>query len=84
MVQIRKILCPVDFFPLSETALSYSASLAKNYEAMTAHCLIHRQLRGESREERKYDKHPSRCRVALFAFAQLTICGDRPLHSLSF
>jgi nucleotide-binding universal stress UspA family protein len=33
LVQIRKILCPVDFFPPSEAALWYAASLAKNYGA---------------------------------------------------
>ena len=33
MIRIRKILCPVDFFPASQAALSYAASLAKTYEA---------------------------------------------------
>jgi nucleotide-binding universal stress UspA family protein len=33
VVQIEKILCPVDFFPGSEAALKYAIALAKNYEA---------------------------------------------------
>ncbi len=33
MVRIRKILCPVDFFPQSELALSYAASFAKAHRA---------------------------------------------------
>jgi nucleotide-binding universal stress UspA family protein len=33
MVQIQKILCPIDFFPTSEAALSYAAAVAKNYAA---------------------------------------------------
>jgi nucleotide-binding universal stress UspA family protein len=33
MIRIRKILCPFDFFPASEAALSYAASIAKEYSA---------------------------------------------------
>ena len=33
MAQIRKILCPLDFFPASQTALSYAITLAGNYDA---------------------------------------------------
>ena len=33
MIQIQKILCPVDFFPASERAMDYAGVLAKNYEA---------------------------------------------------
>ena len=33
MVNIRTILCPVDFFPASDAAVSYAAGLAANYEA---------------------------------------------------
>jgi nucleotide-binding universal stress UspA family protein len=33
LVRIRKIICPVDFFPPSEAALSYATSLAKEYDA---------------------------------------------------
>lgn len=33
MVQIQKILCPVDFYPASERAVDYAVTLAKNYEA---------------------------------------------------
>src|SRR5262245_55185138 len=33
MMRIQKILCPIDFFPASESALDYAIALAKNYEA---------------------------------------------------
>jgi nucleotide-binding universal stress UspA family protein len=33
MVQINKILCPVDFFPASEQAVAYATAMAQNYEA---------------------------------------------------
>jgi nucleotide-binding universal stress UspA family protein len=33
MISIKKILCPVDFFPASEAAVNYAAGLAANYEA---------------------------------------------------
>src|SRR5262245_34155277 len=33
MIRIRRILCPVDFFPASEAALSYAALTAKKYAA---------------------------------------------------
>jgi nucleotide-binding universal stress UspA family protein len=33
MVKIKKILCPVDFFPASEKAVRYAAGLAANYNA---------------------------------------------------
>jgi nucleotide-binding universal stress UspA family protein len=33
MMTINKILCPVDFFPASEAAVNYAASLAANYDA---------------------------------------------------
>jgi nucleotide-binding universal stress UspA family protein len=33
MVNIRTILCPVDFFPASDAAVSYAAGLVANYEA---------------------------------------------------
>jgi len=33
MVNIRTILCPVDFFPTSDAAVSYAAGLAANYQA---------------------------------------------------
>ena len=33
MITINKILCPVDFFPASDAAVKYAASLASNYEA---------------------------------------------------
>ncbi|MBI4471493.1 MAG: universal stress protein [Acidobacteria bacterium] len=33
MIQIKKILCPVDFFPASERALKYASKLATNYGA---------------------------------------------------
>ena len=33
MIAIKKILCPVDFFPASDAAVSYAAALAGNYEA---------------------------------------------------
>jgi nucleotide-binding universal stress UspA family protein len=33
MITIKKILCPVDFFPASEAAVEYAAALASNYEA---------------------------------------------------
>ena len=33
MITIKKILCPVDFFPASEAAVKYAAALALNYEA---------------------------------------------------
>jgi nucleotide-binding universal stress UspA family protein len=38
MVNIKTILCPVDFFPASDAAVNYAAGLAKNYEA-TIHLL---------------------------------------------
>jgi nucleotide-binding universal stress UspA family protein len=38
MVNIKTILCPVDFFPASDAAVSYAAGLAANYEA-TIHLL---------------------------------------------
>ena len=34
MITITKILCPVDFFPASDAAVSYAAGLAANYDAM--------------------------------------------------
>jgi nucleotide-binding universal stress UspA family protein len=33
MITINKILCPVDFFPASDAALSYATGLASNYGA---------------------------------------------------
>ena len=33
MIAIKKILCPVDFFPASDAAVSHAAALAGNYEA---------------------------------------------------
>lgn len=33
MISIKKILCPVDFFPASDAAVSYAAGLASNYDA---------------------------------------------------
>jgi nucleotide-binding universal stress UspA family protein len=33
MLEIKKILCPVDFFPESEKALQYAAALAEDYGA---------------------------------------------------
>jgi nucleotide-binding universal stress UspA family protein len=33
MITIKKILCPVDFFPASDAAARYAASLASNYDA---------------------------------------------------
>jgi nucleotide-binding universal stress UspA family protein len=33
MIDIKKILCPVDFFPASEKALQYAAGLAEDYGA---------------------------------------------------
>src|SRR4029079_19519579 len=33
MIRIRKILCPVDFFPASKGAAEYAVALAKNYGA---------------------------------------------------
>jgi len=33
MVDIKKILCPVDFFPASDKALQYAAALAEDYGA---------------------------------------------------
>jgi nucleotide-binding universal stress UspA family protein len=33
MITIKKILCPIDFFPASETAADYAAGLAANYSA---------------------------------------------------
>src|SRR5215831_585137 len=33
MVNVRTILCPVDFFPASDAAVSYAAGLAANYKA---------------------------------------------------
>src|SRR5262245_15407150 len=39
MVTIKKILCPVDFFPASEAAVNYAAGLAANYDAEI--CLFH-------------------------------------------
>jgi nucleotide-binding universal stress UspA family protein len=38
MINIKKILCPVDFFPASDAAASYAAGLAANYDA-TVHYL---------------------------------------------
>jgi nucleotide-binding universal stress UspA family protein len=38
MINIKKILCPVDFFPASDAAVKYAAGLAANYEA-TIHLL---------------------------------------------
>jgi nucleotide-binding universal stress UspA family protein len=38
MISIKKILCPVDFFPASDAAAKYAASLAANYDA-TLHLL---------------------------------------------
>ena len=38
MVNIKTILCPVDFFPASEAAVSYATGLAANHEA-TIHLL---------------------------------------------
>ena len=38
MITIKKILCPVDFFPASDRAVKYAAGLAKNYDA-TLHLL---------------------------------------------
>ena len=38
MIAIDKILCPVDFFPASDAAVSYAAGLASNYDA-TVHLL---------------------------------------------
>jgi nucleotide-binding universal stress UspA family protein len=33
MITIKKILCPVDFFPASDAAVTYAAGLASNYDA---------------------------------------------------
>jgi nucleotide-binding universal stress UspA family protein len=33
MITIKKILCPVDFFPASDAAARYAAALASNYDA---------------------------------------------------
>src|SRR5262245_27776607 len=33
MITIKKILCPVDFFPASDAAVQYAAGLAANYDA---------------------------------------------------
>src|SRR5712671_4329122 len=33
MISIKRILCPVDFFPASDAAVSYAAGLASNYDA---------------------------------------------------
>ena len=33
MLTIKKILCPVDFFPASDAAVNYAAGLAANYDA---------------------------------------------------
>src|SRR5437867_171947 len=33
MIAIKKILCPVDFFPASDAAVNYAANLAGKYEA---------------------------------------------------
>jgi nucleotide-binding universal stress UspA family protein len=38
MVNVKKILCPVDFFPASDAAVKYAAGLATNYDA-TIHLL---------------------------------------------
>ncbi len=38
MTHIKKILCPVDFFPASDRAVMYAADLAKDYGA-TIHLL---------------------------------------------
>jgi nucleotide-binding universal stress UspA family protein len=38
MVNVKKILCPVDFFPASDNAFKYAAGLAANYDA-TIHLL---------------------------------------------
>ena len=38
MITINKILCPVDFFPASDTAVSYAVDLGANYSA-TIHLL---------------------------------------------
>ena len=33
MINIKNILCPVDFFPASNAAVNYAAGLAANYDA---------------------------------------------------
>ena len=33
MITIKKILCPVDFFPASDAAVQYAVGLAANYNA---------------------------------------------------
>jgi nucleotide-binding universal stress UspA family protein len=33
MIMIKKILCPVDFFPASDMAVDYAATLAARYGA---------------------------------------------------
>jgi nucleotide-binding universal stress UspA family protein len=33
MITIRNILCPIDFFPAADAAVSYAAQLAANYDA---------------------------------------------------
>src|ERR1700757_3665434 len=33
MITVKKILCPVDFFPASDGAVNYAAGVAKNYGA---------------------------------------------------
>jgi len=38
MISVKKILCPVDFFPASDAAVKYAAGLAANYDA-TLHLL---------------------------------------------
>jgi nucleotide-binding universal stress UspA family protein len=38
MISIKKVLCPVDFFPASDAAVKYAAGLAANYDA-TLHLL---------------------------------------------
>src|SRR5215510_11311160 len=34
MITIKRILCPVDFFPASDAAVGYAAGLAANYDAV--------------------------------------------------
>jgi nucleotide-binding universal stress UspA family protein len=33
MITIKKILCPIDFFPASDAAVNYATGLAENYDA---------------------------------------------------
>src|SRR2546426_267753 len=49
MVTIKRILCPVDFFPNSDTAAQYAADLATNFNATShlGHAPMHVMPDGE-------------------------------------